>query len=242
MERKKKAKAAALAAMLLAFGGIAVEVRAENVPALLCTDSKAAAVDENYTATELIPATIALRAEVFEGFTGTIQVLLEEKSGVQKTAELGPDNFYSWNLSVCSGTYRVKSAEARDAAGSFLVEYPGDFQTLAEKSLLVIKLAVRGETTDTEEISGVQDAGAADKAEETAGQEAESQTPLQTEVPATGENPEGEQQEKTGTQKTQETEEVGTMQRLRKGGLLVIISGIGVFCLAGWLMARRKRR
>lgn len=68
--------------------------------------------EDEYSGTELEPANIAVRAEIFEGFTGMVHVTIEENGGVQREIDLDSSVFFEWNLSVNSGNYRLKSVEA----------------------------------------------------------------------------------------------------------------------------------
>lgn len=43
------------------------------------SESMDAGVEDNYTGTEQVPAVIVFRAQVFDGFAGTIEVVLEEQ-------------------------------------------------------------------------------------------------------------------------------------------------------------------
>ena len=76
------------------------------------SESMEAELEDNYTGTEQVPAVIAFRARVFDGFAGTIEVGLEEQNGVTQTVFLNADNFYEWNLSTGSGTYRIQIGRA----------------------------------------------------------------------------------------------------------------------------------
>ncbi|MFR8310879.1 MAG: hypothetical protein ACLVBP_00075 [Ruminococcus sp.] len=76
------------------------------------SESMEAGLEDNYTGTEQVPAVIAFRAQVFDGFAGTIEATLEEQNGVTQTVFLNADNFYEWNLSTGSGTYRIQSVSA----------------------------------------------------------------------------------------------------------------------------------
>ena len=66
------------------------------------SESMEAGLEDNYTGTEQVPAVIAFRAQVFDGFAGTIEAILEEQNGVTQTVFLNADNFYEWNLSTGS--------------------------------------------------------------------------------------------------------------------------------------------
>lgn len=94
---------------------------------------------ENYTGTELVPATLAIRAELFDGFSGTVTVLVEGSGGIQRTVELRQDNFYGLNIPVNSGDYRVIKAEARDEIHSYVTQFPAAIGAEGRFSLLFHK-------------------------------------------------------------------------------------------------------
>ena len=82
------------------------------------SESMEAGLEDNYTGTEQVPAVIAFRAQVFDGFAGTIEAILEEQNGVTQTVFLNADNFYEWNL------------------------FSNMYQNLPEEGLLVQKITV----------------------------------------------------------------------------------------------------
>ena len=104
---------------------------------------------EEYTGTELVPAVLALRAEVFEGFHGTIHVVLEEKSGIQKSAELNEANFYSLNVCVNSGDYVFREIKAWDEDAVYATEFSGALVHLPQERVRVMKLTVKEEQVET---------------------------------------------------------------------------------------------
>ena len=106
------------------------------------SESMEAGLEDNYTGTEQVPAVIAFRAQVFDGFAGTIEVVLGEQSGVIKTVTLNSENFYEWNLSTGSGTYRIQSVSATEGEQSFVTEFSNEYQILPEEGLLVMSITV----------------------------------------------------------------------------------------------------
>ena len=174
-----------------------------------------AEIGEDYTATELVPAVIALRAEVFEGFHGTVRVLLEEKSGVQKEAELNDGNFYSQNICVNSGDYVLRKAEAMDAADSYVTEFSADMVHLPEKATRVMKVYVTDAKMELPEVSPENEKGSDEP---------------QTE-PYTGQQEENK-----------EGKEESGMQEIGMKKVMALIGSIGAACLAGVLLLRRKRK
>lgn len=106
------------------------------------SESMEAGVKDNYTGTEQVPAVIVFRAQVFDGFAGTIEVALEEQNGVTQTVFLNADNFYEWNLSTGSGTYRIQSVSATEGNLSFVTEFSNMYQNLPEEGLLMQKITV----------------------------------------------------------------------------------------------------
>ena len=106
------------------------------------SESMEAELEDNYIGTEQVPAVIAFRARVFDGFAGTIEVALEEQNGVTQTVFLNADNFYEWNLSTGSGTYRIQSVSATAGDLSYVTEFSNMYQNLPEEGLLVQKITV----------------------------------------------------------------------------------------------------
>ena len=106
------------------------------------SESMEAGLEDNYTGTEQVPAVIGFRAQVFDGFAGTIEAILEEQNGVTQTVFLNADNFYEWNLSTGSGTYRIQSVSATEGDLSFVTEFSNMYQNLPEEGLLVQKITV----------------------------------------------------------------------------------------------------
>ena len=185
---------------------------------------EASGIGEDYTGTELVPAVLALRAETFEGFHGTVQVLLEEKSGKQKEVELNDRNFFSLNICVNSGDYTIRTAEAKDSEKPYVTEFSTDTVHLPEKSTRVMKIRV----TETKiETAGkpMQEGNAG-----VAGKEAEPERKPQMESRA------GQQEDK------EERKEDGLMQDMGAKKVMALFGGIGAACLAGVLLLRRKRK
>lgn len=174
---------------------------------------EASGIMEDYTGTELVPAVLALRAETFEGFHGTVQVLLEEKSGLQKEVELNDKNFFSLNICLNSGDYAIRTAEAKDTEKSYVTEFSSDTVHLLEKSTRVMKIRV------------------AETKLEPAGESRNTEDMRQRTEPQTR-----EQEDKT------ERKEDGLMQDMGAKRVIALFGGIGAACLAGVLLLRRKRK
>lgn len=104
--------------------------------------------EDEYSGTELEPANIAVRAEIFEGFTGKIHVTIEENGGVQKDIDLDSSVFFEWNLPVNSGNYRIKSVEAIQNDQKFVTEFDNNYKNLPEQGLIVMKVKVKNELVD----------------------------------------------------------------------------------------------
>lgn len=173
-------------------------------------------IGEDYTGTELVPAVMALRAETFEGFHGTIQVLLEEKSGKQKEVELNDKNFFSLNICLNSGDYAIRTAEAKDTENSYVTEFSSDTVHLPEKSTRVMKIRVA-----EKKLEPAGDFGQGRNTEEVR-PEKEPQT--------------SEQEDKA------ERKEDGLMQDMGAKKVMALFGGIGAACLAGILLLRRKQK
>lgn len=175
-----------------------------------------AGIGEDYTGTELVPAVLALRAETFEGFHGTVQVLLEEKSGKRKEVELNDKNFFSMNICMNSGDYAIHTAEAKDTENSYVTKFSSDTVHLPEKSTRVMKIRVSEKKLEPEADSGQ------DRDTEAGRQETELQ--------------------KRKREDRAERKEDGFMQDMGAKKVMALFGGIGAVCLAGVLLLRRKQK
>lgn len=173
-------------------------------------------ISSDYTSTELFPATIALRAEVFDGFHGTVTVLLEEKRGVQKSVELSDRNFFGLNIPVNSGEYFFREVEAKDEMHSYVAEFSEESVNIPEQEIRIMKLRVT------------------DRKLEVAEQSTE-------EVKSESEEPQTEQDIGKQTEIT-ESEEGSAMHDLGIKKVLAFAGGIGTACLAGIWLLRKKRK
>ena len=173
-------------------------------------------MEENYTGTELVPATLAIRAELFDGFSGTVTVLVEGSGGIQRTVELRQDNFYGLNIPVNSGDYRVIKAEARDEIHSYVTQFPDSIVHLSEKGAQVLKIQVMDQVTKEAETTGEQIEQASE------------------EVPEKGNH----------ALKTEQMEEEkgGVRRKMGAKRMAAICGSIGGLCLAGILLLRKKRK
>lgn len=173
-------------------------------------------IENDYTGTELVQATIAVRADVFEGFCGTVTILLEENSGQQKNVELNEQNFYGLNVPIHSGTYVLQSVEAKEENTFYVVEYPDEAFSIGECEIYMLNLRVTDGLLETEKIFS-----------ETTELEAEN---LQEE------SQKGEKQEAdVGKEETVMQDNV-----VRK--LLAFAGGIGTACMAGIWLWKKKRK
>ena len=105
-------------------------------------------VEDEYSGTELEPANIAVRAEIFEGFTGKVHVTIEENGGVQREIDLDSSVFFEWNLSVNSGNYRLKSVEATQNDQKYVAEFDNNYKNLPEQGLIIMKIKVKNELVE----------------------------------------------------------------------------------------------
>lgn len=64
-------------------------------------------VKENFTVTNQDTGTLAIRVEVFSGFTGTVEGSVKEHSGIEYPIELNKTNQYSVNLELVPGEYQL---------------------------------------------------------------------------------------------------------------------------------------
>lgn len=108
-------------------------------------------ISNDYTGTELNQATAALRAETFEEFHGIITVVLEERSGLQRLAELTEGNFWSLNLPMNSGTYCFKEVTAKEGECCYKTEYSSEPVLLSEQAVCVMKVRVLNEAVPVPE-------------------------------------------------------------------------------------------
>ena len=104
--------------------------------------------EDEYSGTELEPANIAVRAEIFEGFTGKVHVTIEENGGVQREIDLDSSVFFEWNLSVNSGNYRLKSVEATQNDQKYVAEFDNNYKNLPEQGLIIMKIKVKNELVE----------------------------------------------------------------------------------------------
>lgn len=172
-------------------------------------------IAKDYTATELHPAVIALRAEVFEGFAGKIAVVLEEKSGIQKYAELNTGNFFGLNVQVNSGDYTFRQVEATDGANIYMAEFSDVALHLPEQGMRVMKIRVTEEKVEQMETD--------EKASEAEMEEAQNK------------------QDKEQREKKRGKEGDG-MQEMSTKRTIALFGWIGAACLAGILLLRKKRK
>lgn len=112
-------------------------------------DQKRKKPEENYTGTEQIPAVIAVRADVFEGFYGTISLVLEEKSGLQKKVQLSEQDFYSKNIAVNSGEYFIQSVKASEDGENYVTEFSNQAVSIPAKDIRVMKVVVHNKIRET---------------------------------------------------------------------------------------------
>lgn len=170
-------------------------------------------VEDNFTSTEQSPSTIALRAETFSGFSGTIQIILEEKSGVQKKCELNQDNHYEKNVKVNSGGYFLKEVQAVDTDYSYQTIYPPETYLMGKEGLKLLKIQV------TEEKMGL--------AEETEIQsDTEKKKPLET---------------KEVKEQSHQSKAKNPMPEIEGERIFFIAGIIMVVGIAGYLLLRHKK-
>lgn len=174
-------------------------------------------LESDYTSTELVQATLALRADVFDGFSGTITVLLKEKSGLQRTVKLNEENFYGLNVQINSGTYTLQSVEAKEKACFYTVEYPNEAFQIKEQEMYILKLRVTDEILESEE-----------KTSEKADSEIKNLRP----------EPDREEPQESSVGK-----EDAIMQNRGVKKILALAGSIGTACLAGiWLLKKRRKK
>lgn len=191
------------------------------------SESMEAGLEDNYTGTEQVPAVIAFRAQVFDGFTGTIEVALEEQNGIIQTVFLNADNFYEWNLSTGSGTYRIQSVSATAGDLSYVTEFSNMYLNLPEEGLLVQKITVTENAVENIPAAGE-----------------ESQVAEKNENPIDERNvlPEKGQEEETEEISENQTQEVNIVDAVKQKNSFILF-GVGVALLAaiGGLIWYKKR-
>ena len=191
------------------------------------SESMEAGLEDNYTGTEQVPAVIAFRAQVFDGFTGTIEVALEEQNGIIQTVFLNADNFYEWNLSTGSGTYRIQSVSATAGDLSYVTEFSNMYQNLPEEGLLVQKITVTEVVIEKIPAAGE-----------------ESQAAEKNENPIDEMNvlPEKGQEEETEGILENQAQEVNIVDAVKQKNLFILL-GVGVALIAaiGGLIWSKKR-
>lgn len=174
-------------------------------------------LESDYTSTELVQATLILRADVFEEFCGTVTVLLKEKSGLQKTVELNEQNFFGLNVPINSGTYMLQSVEAKAEKCSYTVEYPNEAFQIAEQEAYILNLRV------TDSVLEVEDSD-------------------QEKI-----NPKSEAQQTELRKKEQQETEVGKEKVIMRDRgvkkILALAGSIGTACFAGiWLLKKHRKK
>lgn len=174
-------------------------------------------LESDYTGTELVQATLVLRADVFEKFCGTVTVLLKEKSGLQKTVKLSEQNFFGLNVPINSGTYMLQSVEAKTEECSYTVEYPNEAFQIAEQEAYILNLRV------TDSVLEVED---------------NNQEKMK---------PESEDQQTEPRKKEQQETEVGKEKEIMHDRgvkkILALVGSIGTACFAGiWLLKKRRKK
>ena len=188
------------------------------------SESMEAGLEDNYTGTEQVPA---FRAQVFDGFTGTIEVALEEQNGIIQTVFLNADNFYEWNLSTGSGTYRIQSVSATAGDLSYVTEFSNMYLNLPEEGLLVQKITVTEVVIEKIPAAGE-----------------ESQAAEKNENPIDEMNvlPEKGQEEETEEISENQTQEVNIVDAVKQKNSFILF-GVGVALLAaiGGLIWYKKR-
>lgn len=191
------------------------------------SESMEAGLEDNYTGTEQVPAVIAFRAQVFDGFTGTIEVALEEQNGIIQTVFLNADNFYEWNLSTGSGTYRIQSVSATAGDLSYVTEFSNMYLNLPEEGLLVQKITVTEVVIENIHAAG-EESQVAEKNE----------NPIDEMIVI----PEKGQEEETEGILENQAQEVNIVDAVKQKNLFILL-GVGVALIAaiGGLIWSKKR-
>lgn len=109
----------------------------------LCLRAEAAdRSDQDYTDTEQRTCTLAVRADVFTGFAGEVEVRIQDEYGNEETCVLTAGNGYAWNLTVTEGSYTAKTVTAKSGEESFEVKRLSSRLQVSEGELTVCRLVV----------------------------------------------------------------------------------------------------
>lgn len=109
----------------------------------LCLTAEAAdRSDQDYTDTEQRTCTLAVRADVFTGFAGEVEVRIQDEYGNEETCVLTAGNGYAWNLTVAEGSYTAKTVTAKSGEESFEVKRLSSRLQVSEGELTVCRLVV----------------------------------------------------------------------------------------------------
>ncbi len=119
----------------------------------------AGSVDQEYADTRQRDCILAVRAEVFDGFSGEVEVILEDSFGEAEECILSPGNRYGRNLKVAEGRYRLASVKAGMQGQEYEVKKmtsdlhanPGEIEVCR---LVVTNYRIAEETSGTQETSG----------------------------------------------------------------------------------------
>lgn len=179
-------------------------------------------VKENYTDTDE-PAVISLRAGIYPGFQGVIQIILEEKNGLELCYELDAKNLYSFNADVPSGDYVIKKVQAYDDTYIYQTVFPQYQYHIQNNGILVVDVQVAEEKAGRVETMDARQAEIETDEEMVTKTEPESGTGNYTEAALTRENKSAE--------------------RLDEEALkdLWIMCGIALMaCVAVYFVSRRK--
>ena len=124
--------------------------------ALFATAAGKTADDQDYTDTEQKFCVLAVRAEVFPGFEGEVEVVLQDGFGRIETCALTAENGYGWNLSVAEGCYQAVDVQAREGESRFEVKRLSSRLQVTEGEVTVCRLVVTDyEITEETEITNM---------------------------------------------------------------------------------------
>ena len=103
-------------------------------------------LDEGYTMTELKLGQFAIRCDVFPGFSGTVDVVMQEKSGNEVGFSLGQECRYEGNLFMGTGIYHILDAHANWGNASYRVSFPEIEYDMTEGKVILVRMEVMQET------------------------------------------------------------------------------------------------
>lgn len=111
-------------------------------------ESSESDIAENYSVTDINPGRFLLRADVFSGFRGTVDVTIREKSGRKISAVLEEAGFYDGTIFATAGSYQILAVKATDGECSYQVIYPEKTYEITDEKPIIIRMQVLDQRKD----------------------------------------------------------------------------------------------